>query len=47
MLAVYLIAQDDNAEAAIRRIREIEKGAVETSRQIHFLEEFPQRSGGH
>ncbi len=47
MLAVYLITQGDRAEAAIRRIREVEKGAVETSRQIQFLEEFAKRSGGH
>ena len=43
MLSVYLIAQGDNAEAAIRRIREVEKVAVETSRQIQFLEQFAQR----
>jgi atypical dual specificity phosphatase len=47
MLAVYLIAQGHSAEVAIRRIREVEKAAVETSRQIQFLEEFAQRSGGH
>jgi protein-tyrosine phosphatase len=45
MLAVYLIAQGDSAEAAIRRIREVEKGAVETSRQIQFLEQFEQQIG--
>jgi len=43
MLAVYLIAQGDSAEAAIRRIREVEKAAVETSRQIQFLEQFEQQ----
>jgi atypical dual specificity phosphatase len=42
MLAVYLIAEGDTAEAAIRRIREIEKAAVETPRQILFLEQFAQ-----
>jgi protein-tyrosine phosphatase len=46
MLAVYLIAHGDSAEAAIRRIRAVEKVAIETSRQIQFLEEFAQRSGG-
>ncbi len=40
MLAVYLIARGDSAEAAIRRIREVEKVAVETPRQIQFLEQF-------
>jgi atypical dual specificity phosphatase len=42
MLAVYLIAQGQSAEMAIRRIREVEKAAVETSRQIQFLEQFAQ-----
>jgi len=44
MLAVYLISQGDNAEAAIRRIREIEKSAVETTRQILFLEQFAKQN---
>jgi atypical dual specificity phosphatase len=43
MLAVYLISQGDTAEAAIRRVRDVEKVAVETARQIVFLEEFAQR----
>jgi protein-tyrosine phosphatase len=43
MLAVYLIAQGDAAEEAILRIREVEKVAVETPRQIQFLEQFAQR----
>jgi len=43
LLAVYLISQGGNAEAAIRRIREVEKVAVETPRQIQFLEEFAQQ----
>lgn len=45
MLAIYLIAQGDSAEAAIRRIREVEKVAVETSHQIQFLEQFEQQIG--
>lgn len=40
MLAVYLIARGDSAEAAIRRIREVERVAIETPRQIQFLEQF-------
>ena len=40
MLAVYLIAQGESAEAAIRRVREVEKVAVETACQIRFLEQF-------
>jgi atypical dual specificity phosphatase len=40
MIAVYLIAQGDSAETAIRRVRAVENGAIETARQIRFLEEF-------
>jgi protein-tyrosine phosphatase len=43
MLAVYLISQGDSAEAAIRRVREVENCAIETPRQIQFLEQFAQR----
>jgi atypical dual specificity phosphatase len=43
MLAVYLIAQGDSTETAIRRIRAVENGAIETARQIRFLEEFAQQ----
>ena len=46
MLAVYLIAQGQSAETAIRQIREVEKVAVETPRQIQFLEEFAHLSPG-
>jgi hypothetical protein len=42
MLAVYLIAQGHSADAAIFRIREVEKLAIQTSHQIRFLEEFGQ-----
>ncbi len=40
MLAAYLISQGETAERAIRRIREVEQVAVETARQIQFLEQF-------
>ena len=40
MLATYLIAKGATPAAAITRIRTIEKVAVETPRQIRFLEEF-------
>lgn len=43
MLAAYLISQGEAAEAAIRRIREVEKVAVETPRQIQFLEQFAEQ----
>ena len=38
MLAVYLISLGQTAAEAIRRVREVEKSAVETERQIQFLE---------
>jgi len=40
MLAVYLISQGESAEAAISRVRAVERNAVETPCQIQFLEEF-------
>jgi protein-tyrosine phosphatase len=43
MLAVYLIAQGHSADAAILRIRKVEKLAIQTSHQVRFLEEFGQR----
>lgn len=43
MLAAYLISQGEAPEAAIRRIREVEKVAVETPRQIRFLEQFAEQ----
>jgi atypical dual specificity phosphatase len=44
MLAVYLIAEGMSAAAAIRRVRQAEPAAVETARQIQFLEQFERRS---
>jgi atypical dual specificity phosphatase len=38
MLAVFLISLGQTAAEAIRRVREVEKSAVETERQIQFLE---------
>ena len=40
MLAAYLISQGDSAASAIGRVRSAEKSAIETTRQIHFLEQF-------
>ena len=40
MLATYLISQGDSAELAIRQVRAAESSAVETARQIQFLEDF-------
>jgi protein-tyrosine phosphatase len=47
LLATYLIAQGDSATAAIRRVRAVERVAVETPRQIQFLEEYAQRVQTH
>lgn len=43
MLAIYLIAQGASAEEAIQRIREVEKSAIETQRQIQFLHEWAEQ----
>ena len=43
MIASYLISMGDTAEAAIQRVRSVEKVAVETSKQIEFLEEYATR----
>ena len=40
MLATYLISQGDSAELAISPVRAAESSAVETPRQIQFLEQF-------
>src|SRR6185312_12608362 len=40
MLATYLISQGDDAKTAINRIRAVEPSAIETPRQIAFLEQF-------
>src|SRR5262249_52454049 len=42
MLATYLISQGDTAESAIRRVRPVEKVAIETPRQILFLEQYAE-----
>jgi atypical dual specificity phosphatase len=40
MLATYLISRGDSPELAISRVRAAESSAVETPRQIQFLEQF-------
>jgi atypical dual specificity phosphatase len=40
MLALYFISEGETAETAIRRVRSVEQVAVETPRQIQFLEEY-------
>ncbi len=45
MLATYLISQGDSAELAISRLRAAERSAVETPRQIRFLEQFAAARG--
>jgi hypothetical protein len=42
MLAAYLISDGASAAEAIRRVREVERVAVETARQIQFLEQYEQ-----
>ncbi len=43
MLATYLISQGKSAASAISRVRAGESSAVETTRQIQFLEQFAGR----
>ena len=43
MIATYLISEGDDAETAIRRVRTVEKVAIETPRQIRFLEDYAKR----
>jgi protein-tyrosine phosphatase len=40
MLAVYFIAEGSTAISAIERVRAVEPGAIETARQIFFLEQY-------
>ena len=40
LLAAYLISEGASAASAIQRVRSVERVAVETRRQIQFLEEF-------
>ena len=40
MLTTYLISRGDSASSAISRVRVVESSAVETPRQIQFLEQF-------
>jgi atypical dual specificity phosphatase len=43
MIASYLISMGDSAEAAIQRVRAVQKFAVETSKQAEFLEEYAKK----
>jgi atypical dual specificity phosphatase len=45
MLAVYLISTGKTAAEAIEMIRSVEKSAVETERQIQFLENYASSVG--
>ncbi|MBI3414395.1 MAG: dual specificity protein phosphatase family protein [Verrucomicrobia bacterium] len=47
LLATYFIATGESAKAAICRIRSVEKVAVETSRQIDFLERYAEQIRNH
>jgi hypothetical protein len=47
LLATYLIAQGSGAAAAIERVRTVERVAVETARQIQFLEQYAERVQTH
>jgi protein-tyrosine phosphatase len=42
MIAAYLISGRERSEWAIARVRAAESKAIETSRQLHFLQELAQ-----
>src|SRR6185436_14537619 len=43
LLATYLVARGESATGAIQRVRAVEKVAVETPRQVRFLEQYAER----
>jgi len=43
MIAAYLISQGDDARTAINKVRAVEPRAIETPRQIEFLENFARQ----
>jgi atypical dual specificity phosphatase len=43
MLAAYLIAHECSAQGAINNVRAVESGAIETSVQVEFLNQFESR----
>jgi Polymorphic toxin system, DSP-PTPase phosphatase len=45
MLATYLIAEGESACKAIERVRTAREGAIESLRQIFFLEQYAQGRG--
>jgi protein-tyrosine phosphatase len=44
MLAAYLISEGESAAEAIAKVRTVESSAIETPRQIQFLEQYNERS---
>ena len=46
MLAGYLIAGGSSVESAIRHIRTVRRGAIETTEQVRFLHQLPQALAG-
>lgn len=43
MIASYLISQGDDAQTAINRVRSVQGRAIETKRQVEFLEHFDRK----
>jgi atypical dual specificity phosphatase len=43
VLAAFLISQGDDAETAIKKVRAVERVAVETPKQIQFLAQYAER----
>jgi atypical dual specificity phosphatase len=44
LLAVYLIAEGESAGQAIKRVRAVEGNAIESPRQVSFLEQYARRT---
>jgi hypothetical protein len=47
MLAAYLVAEGATATEAIWQVRDVERGAIETTRQVQFLEAFEPHCRKH
>jgi atypical dual specificity phosphatase len=47
VIATYLISQGESIEAAIDRVRAAERVAIETPRQLRFLEDYAQKFRNH
>jgi protein-tyrosine phosphatase len=47
LIATHLIAEGESVRGAIKRVRAVERAAIETPRQILFLEQYADRIRSH